>query len=47
MKSDLPADQLEQAQARVDQHLEALRHDTALLPPDAESALTFHPDQAE
>jgi hypothetical protein len=47
MKSDIPADQLADAQARVDQHLEALRRDTALLPPDAESALTFHPDQPE
>ncbi|MGC1414739.1 MAG: hypothetical protein WA817_05625 [Candidatus Acidiferrum sp.] len=47
MKSEIPKIQVETAQARVDQLLDALRRDTALLASDAESALTFHPDQAE
>jgi hypothetical protein len=47
MKSDIPADQLEPAQARVDQLLEALRRETQRLTPDAESALAFHADQSE
>jgi formate dehydrogenase assembly factor FdhD len=47
VKSDIPADQLEPAQARVDQLLEALRRETQRLAPDAESALTFHADQSE
>jgi hypothetical protein len=47
MKSDLPADPMERAQIRVDPLLDALRRQTDLLAPDAESALTFHPDQAE
>ena len=45
MKSDIPADQLEPAQARVDQLLEALRRETQRLALDAESALTFHADR--
>jgi hypothetical protein len=44
VKSDIPADQLEPAQARVDQFLEALRHETVRLPPNADSALTYQPD---
>ena len=47
MKSDIPPDQLEPARARVEQLLEALRRETQRLAPDAESALTFHADQAE
>jgi hypothetical protein len=47
MQSDIPAEQLARAQARVDQLLEALRRETQRLPPDAESALTFNADQAE
>ncbi|MGA2882425.1 MAG: hypothetical protein ABSG13_26015 [Bryobacteraceae bacterium] len=47
MKSDIPADQLERAQARVDQLLEALRRKTERLSPDADSALTFRPDEAQ
>jgi hypothetical protein len=43
MKSDIPADQLERAQARVDQLLEALRRETQRLAPTADSALTFSP----
>jgi hypothetical protein len=46
VKTDIPADQLERAHARVDPLLEALRHETARLEPDADSALTFHPDEA-
>jgi hypothetical protein len=47
MQSDIPADHLERAQARVDQFLEALRRETERLPSDADSALIFNPDQAE
>ena len=43
MKHDIPADELERAQARVDPLLEALRRETARLGPDADSALAFHP----
>jgi hypothetical protein len=43
MKSDIPADQLERTQARVDQLLEALRRETQRLAPGADSALTFSP----
>jgi hypothetical protein len=46
VKSDIPADQLERAQARVDQLLNALRHETERLGPLAESALVFLPDEA-
>ena len=46
MKSDIPADELERALARVDQLLEALRRETERLGPEADSALTFHPDEA-
>jgi hypothetical protein len=46
VKHDIPADELERAQARVDPLLEALRRETARLGPDADSALTFHPDEA-
>jgi hypothetical protein len=35
---------LAQAQARANQLLDALRLETARLPPDADSALTFRPD---
>ena len=44
VKTDIPADQLERAQARVDQFLEALRRETARLAPTADSALTYSPD---
>ncbi len=44
VKSDIPADQLGAAQARVDQFLDALRRETERLPADADSALTFRPD---
>jgi len=44
VKSDIPADQLERAQARVDQLLDALRRASERLPSDAESALTFRRD---
>jgi hypothetical protein len=44
VKSDIPADQLERAQARVDQLLDALRSESERLSSDAESALTFRPD---
>jgi hypothetical protein len=47
MKPDIPADQLEPAQARVNQFLDALRQETEHLPPSADSALMFHADQAE
>ena len=47
MQSDIPADQLNRAQARVDQLLDALRGETQRLAPDAESALTFDPEPAE
>ena len=42
----MPADQLERAQTRVDQLLEALRRQTEWLAPDADSALTFRPYEA-
>jgi hypothetical protein len=44
VKSDIPADQLGAALARVDQFLDALRRETGRLPPDADSALTYQPD---
>lgn len=44
MQSDIPADQLDRAQARVDQLLEALRRQTQQLPSETDSALTFRPD---
>ena len=47
VKTGIPADQLERAQARVDQLLELLRSETQRLAPDAGSALTFSADQAE
>jgi hypothetical protein len=43
VKSDIPADLLERAQARVDQHLEALRHESATLGPLDDSALVYDP----
>jgi hypothetical protein len=46
VKSDILADHLQRAQARVDQLLEALRLGTEQLPPDADSALTYRPDEA-
>jgi hypothetical protein len=46
VKSDIPADELERARARVDQLLEALRRETERLGSDADSALSFHPDEA-
>ena len=46
MNSEIPVDQLERARARVDQLLEVLRRGTERLGPDADSALTFHPDEA-
>lgn len=47
MKSDIPPDQLERAQARVDPFLDALRRATERLPPDADSALIFRPDEEQ
>jgi len=47
MKSDIPADQLERAQSRVDQLLEALRRQTERLASDSDSALTYRPDADE
>jgi hypothetical protein len=47
VKSDIPADQLERAQARVDQLLDSLRRETERLPPDADSALAFSPDEVQ
>jgi hypothetical protein len=47
VKSDIPASELERAQARVDQLLEALRRQTERLSPDADSALTFSPCEAQ
>jgi hypothetical protein len=47
MKSDIPADQLERAQARVDLFLDALRRETERLPPDADSALILSPDEEQ
>ena len=41
-----PALLFERAQARVDPLLEALRRETARLGPEADSVLTFHPDEA-
>ena len=46
MNSEIPADQLERARARVDQLLEVLRRVTEQLGSDADSALTYHPDEA-
>jgi hypothetical protein len=43
MASDIPADQLERAQARVRELLDALRRETQRLPSDADSALSFQP----
>jgi hypothetical protein len=45
VKSDIPSDELERAQARVDQLLEALRRETARLASTADSALAYSPDQ--
>jgi hypothetical protein len=42
---DIPADHLEPARARVDQLLEALRRKTEQLGPQADSALSFSPEQ--
>jgi hypothetical protein len=47
VKSDIPADEIERAQTRVDQLLDALRRETQRLAPDADSALTFNADQTE
>lgn len=47
VKTDIPADPLQPAQARVDQLLEALRRETERLTPDVESALTFNANLAE
>jgi len=47
VKSDIPESNLERAQARVDQLLDALRRQTERLPPDADSALTFSPAEAQ
>jgi len=46
LRSEIPSDELDRAQARVDQLLEALRRETERLGPDADSALTFQPDEA-
>jgi hypothetical protein len=45
VKSDIPSDELERAQARVDQLLEALRRETARLASTADSALVYSPDE--
>ncbi len=45
MKSDIPSDELERANARVDQLLEALRRETARLASTADSALAYSPDE--
>ncbi len=42
----MPADELERARARVDQLLEVLRRGTERLGSDADSALTFDPQEA-
>ena len=47
MKSEIPADQLERAQARVDQLLTTLRRGTERLETLADSALTYDPREAE
>jgi len=47
LEPDIPVDQLERAQARVDQLLDALRDQTKRLAADADSALTFRPDTGE
>jgi hypothetical protein len=49
VKSEIPVADLERAQARVDQLLDALRRETARLGPEVDSALVFRPDaeQAE
>jgi hypothetical protein len=46
VKSDIPADELERAQARVDQLLDVLRRETWRLGPDVDSALIFNPEEA-
>jgi hypothetical protein len=43
VEPDIPPDQLEQAQVKVDQLLKALRESLGLTP-DAESALIYRPD---
>jgi hypothetical protein len=45
MNFEIPADQLERARARVDQLLEILRRGTERLGSDADSALTYHPEE--
>jgi hypothetical protein len=44
VKPDIPADELERAQARVEQLLDTLRSQTERLPCDSDSALTYRPD---
>ena len=46
MQTEIPADQKQRAQARVDQLLDALRRENQRLAPDADSALTFYPEEA-
>jgi hypothetical protein len=46
MNSEIPADQLERARARVDQLLEVLRRGTVRLESDADSALSYRSDEA-
>jgi hypothetical protein len=46
MNSEIPADQLERARARVDQLLEVLRRGTERLESDADSALSYRSDEA-
>jgi hypothetical protein len=46
MNSEIPAEQLERARARVDQLLEVLRRGTERLASDADSALAFDPQEA-
>jgi hypothetical protein len=45
MNSDIPADQLERAQSRVDQLLDALRRETQRLGAEVDSALVFSPKE--
>jgi hypothetical protein len=47
VKSDIPADQLERVQSRVNQLLDALRKNTERLASDSDSALTYRPDADE
>jgi hypothetical protein len=47
VKSEIPPDHSNRAQARVDELLDALRRETARLGPEVDSALVFEPGQPE